>query len=330
MSRFTAHVLRGLRGEAGVPGADVITLSDLYRYVHRRMTEDGKVIPQRRFDGDGEIQIARAVAAAAPPVPSGLVVSPTRLTVTEVEPGQRPPTEYVAVRSAAGGAARFEVDTSADWLVLRPREGHFAVDFQPVGTSRRANIAVRDPVSGDIEIVRVSVEVKPAAEPAEPTGAEPAAAEPTAPTEAIPSGFETALLAELQRVGQAWLKRTLVDSPLHVHPDIPKIKATAARAAMRIPSTARLLALCDGSVTRTATVGWAVSSIGFHVRETGGEPRTMRHGEFAGQTITVAPSALLRLHAIQFEDGPPLFSEFGRNAYLLAELLTWVTEHVQG
>ena len=67
LSRFTGHLLRGIRGEAAIPGADHVTLSDLYRYVHRRMAEDGPTIPQRRFDGDGEVAIARTLVAPPPP-----------------------------------------------------------------------------------------------------------------------------------------------------------------------------------------------------------------------------------------------------------------------
>lgn len=58
-SRFTAHLLRGLRGAAAKPGAPYVTVSDLYQYLRRSMAEDGPYVPQRRFDGDGDPVVAR-------------------------------------------------------------------------------------------------------------------------------------------------------------------------------------------------------------------------------------------------------------------------------
>ncbi|MFI5898503.1 caspase family protein [Actinoplanes sp. NPDC051513] len=59
-SRFTAYLLRGLEGAAARPGAQYVTVSDLYHYLRRRMAEDGPLVPQRRFDGDGDPALARA------------------------------------------------------------------------------------------------------------------------------------------------------------------------------------------------------------------------------------------------------------------------------
>jgi hypothetical protein len=58
-SRFTAHLLRGLEGAAAAPGSPYVTISDLYQYVRRKMSEDGPFVPQRRFDGDGDPALVR-------------------------------------------------------------------------------------------------------------------------------------------------------------------------------------------------------------------------------------------------------------------------------
>jgi Caspase domain len=58
-SRFTAHLLRGLEGAAAEPGAQYVTVSNLYQYLCRRMAAEGPFVPQRRFDGDGDPALAR-------------------------------------------------------------------------------------------------------------------------------------------------------------------------------------------------------------------------------------------------------------------------------
>lgn len=59
-SYFTQHLVDGLLGAAADRDEDgFVDFSDLYSYVDRQLREDGKQIPQRRVDGDGDLPLAR-------------------------------------------------------------------------------------------------------------------------------------------------------------------------------------------------------------------------------------------------------------------------------
>jgi Caspase domain len=59
-SVFTQHLVDGLVYAAPDQDGDgYVTFSDLYAYVDRRLREDGKQIPQRRVDGDGDLPLAK-------------------------------------------------------------------------------------------------------------------------------------------------------------------------------------------------------------------------------------------------------------------------------
>ncbi|MGE5828499.1 MAG: caspase family protein [Micromonosporaceae bacterium] len=190
LSRFTGHLLRGLRGGAASAGADTITLSDLYRYVHRQMTSDGPVIPQQRFDGDGEVAIARLAAVlAAPGHPAEpqaptLFVSEPFIDVGEVWAGDLLPVERVTVtaRGAGGAAAAWTASAEADWVRVATDGALLLITVAPREGATRANVTVRNEVTGETRTVRVSARLRPATPPPpEPaSSAEPAAA-PGAP-----------------------------------------------------------------------------------------------------------------------------------------------------
>jgi hypothetical protein len=85
-SFFTQHLVEGLREATDHDDDGYISFSDLYTYVDRRLRDDGKQIPQRRVDADGDLALARrrrstlvpmataeptaAPAVAAPDVPA--------------------------------------------------------------------------------------------------------------------------------------------------------------------------------------------------------------------------------------------------------------------
>lgn len=84
-SRFTAHLLRGLLGAAARPGSAYVTVSDLYRFVRRSMADEGPLVPQRRFYGDGDPPLARTGArtdAHRPPdgISAGAIASRDEIT----------------------------------------------------------------------------------------------------------------------------------------------------------------------------------------------------------------------------------------------------------
>lgn len=58
-SFFTQHLVEGLLYAADQDGDGYVSFSNLYAYVDRSLREDGKQIPQRRVDGDGDLRLAR-------------------------------------------------------------------------------------------------------------------------------------------------------------------------------------------------------------------------------------------------------------------------------
>ncbi|GAA4469672.1 hypothetical protein GCM10023170_085350 [Phytohabitans houttuyneae] len=159
LSRFTAHLLHGIRGAAGIPDADHISVSDLYRYVHRQMTVEGPVIPQRRFDGDGDILIARRPVAVGrrPHTASGFRLSAYRIDITDVRPDETLPPEHIEVH----GTSNWLAECAADWISIDSSNTSFVVTLAPRVGSNRANINVREIRSGEIHTVRISVRVNP-------------------------------------------------------------------------------------------------------------------------------------------------------------------------
>jgi hypothetical protein len=63
-SFFTQHVVEALLHAPDQDGDGYVSFSDLYTYVDRCLREDGKQIPQRRVDGDGDLHLAKRPPAA--------------------------------------------------------------------------------------------------------------------------------------------------------------------------------------------------------------------------------------------------------------------------
>jgi hypothetical protein len=65
-SYFTQHLVEGLvTAAADNDGDGFVGFSDVYNYVDRRLREDGKQIPQRRVDGDGDLRLAKRLRPSA-------------------------------------------------------------------------------------------------------------------------------------------------------------------------------------------------------------------------------------------------------------------------
>jgi len=188
LSRFTGHLLRGLRGEARPVGSEHITLSDLYRYVHRRMSEEGPILPQRRFDGEGDIPLARTFAPI-PAVTGGLLVSEALIDVGDVRPGERLPTErvYVTATGPDGSPAPWRAETSADWVTLRPAGAYLEVDLAPGVDTGRANIIVHNDRTGEARTIRIIARLSDGPAPTAPA---PVLAPAPVPVSAPPAAVD--------------------------------------------------------------------------------------------------------------------------------------------
>jgi len=80
-SYFTQHLVDGLLGAAADRDRDgYVDFSDVYAYVDRRLREEGKQIPQRRVDGDGDLRLAKRTTHSP------------ELPAAGPEPGQKIPT----------------------------------------------------------------------------------------------------------------------------------------------------------------------------------------------------------------------------------------------
>jgi Caspase domain len=89
-SFFTQHLVEGLREATDQDDDGYISFSDLYTYVDRRLRDDGKQIPQRRVDADGDLALARRRQSAPVPVAAADPTAAPAVVVPDV-PGAPPP-----------------------------------------------------------------------------------------------------------------------------------------------------------------------------------------------------------------------------------------------
>jgi hypothetical protein len=190
-SLFTYHLTEGLvRGAEDHDGDGVVNLSELYDYVHAALIAEGRQVPQKRFEGDGDVPVAlRAVAPDHPQVdlvapatvPPILDLSDTVVDLGDVEADEVLPPERIAVINRGGGTLEWTVESSAGWVEAVAEATGVVLHLRPPPGPNRANVYVRDRLTGELKTIRVSVRVRPAPLPA----TAPVASDP--PAEAIPA-----------------------------------------------------------------------------------------------------------------------------------------------
>lgn len=174
-SMFTHHLVRGMLGGATDHNDDgLVNLDELYHYVHYRLTEESRQIPERSFAGSGDVPIARQTSITtsttvvdpsdAEPI---LDVSPTEIKLEEVGPDEELPPELVSVINRGGGQLTWSVECRAVWVALEVDENDLLLRLRPPrpGTNR-ANVTIRDNRTGLTKTVRVIVRVVSPAAPA--------------------------------------------------------------------------------------------------------------------------------------------------------------------
>lgn len=184
-SLFTEHLVEGLLGGAKDSNGDgLIDLHEIYDYVKKRLAETSKQIPHSRFDGDGDISLARikqpspAIAIAADPVkarhaaeaPFGL--SESAITLRDVDPDERLRPEIVEVCRFSDDDIDISAEALDDWLDVEVKGDRLAVTLRPREGNNRGKVIVRDRLSGSVQTLRVdafvrsrAVKTAPAAEP---------------------------------------------------------------------------------------------------------------------------------------------------------------------
>lgn len=65
-SFFTTVLVEGIRCADDSDNDGLVTLDDLYSYIHRRLRTSGKQVPHKRFSGDGSPPISRRTVRKAP------------------------------------------------------------------------------------------------------------------------------------------------------------------------------------------------------------------------------------------------------------------------
>jgi Caspase domain len=216
-SLFTHHLAEGIRsGAVDHDGDGIVTLSELYDYVRTALANEGRQVPQKRFEGDGDVALARRVADHVPadlvdPASSApiLDLSDTAIHLGEVGSDEHLPPERIAVINRGGGTLDWTAESSARWVEPVAEGGAVVLHLDPRPGPNRANVYVRE-TGGALKTIRVSVRVRePAgrqdevtgpADPVKPpspreessvrpsplpTGAEPAVAEPAVAEPAV-------------------------------------------------------------------------------------------------------------------------------------------------
>jgi hypothetical protein len=174
-SLFTHHLVEGLTHGAQDRDRDgIVTLSELYDYVHGALAASGRQVPQKRFEGDGDVGLALRSVIGAGPAPTGLVepalsapvldLSETTIDLGEIGHGEKLPPERVAVINRGGGTLDWTAESSADWVQPVAGPGSLTLQLHPRPGHNRANVYVTD-ASGAVKTLRVTVRVR------EPQGA---------------------------------------------------------------------------------------------------------------------------------------------------------------
>ena len=296
VSRFTGHLLRGLRGEAGLTGSDHVLLADLYRYVHRRMTADGPVIPQQRFDGDGEIAIARLLRAPTPapePPPSPslspppslplspeveatLFVSEAFIDVGEVWAGDVLPVEQVTVtaRRPDGNLAPWTATTEADWVRVTTEGARLQLRVTPREGATRANVIVCNTTTGETRTIRVAARLRP---PAPTPSATPAPAPTSAPApNSAPAPTPAPEAAGLRPDEIEHMRATFPRAFRQRPPDDLRQQVSAAFDANWPPNRLEPMVSMALAATRDLTLQGESSKADRTAREVGGIPPNER------------------------------------------------------
>jgi hypothetical protein len=297
-SMFTHHVVEGMLGAAPDQDGDgLVGINDLYGYVHGRLAAERRQLPQRSFAGTGDVPVARRpvaapeVPAAAPPEPEPLLdVSEAVITLEGVDVDEVLPPERVAVLNRGGGELRWSADCVADWVTLE-RDGHgVLLHLRPRPGTNRANVHVRDEVSGMVRTVRLIVRTTgPGATPAAAPEAPPAPEIAEVPIASVPVASPD--------VGEPTAGELIADEPAGPGPVVEPAPARSLDRWFIAAMVAALVAGLDLAVS-------GVRFIGDVDKATAGDQVFVRHLDYGpgigisvmgGVALAVAAGALIGL-----------------------------------
>jgi uncharacterized caspase-like protein len=146
-SHFTQHLVDGLTHAAEDKDGDgFVSFSDLYAFVDRQLRSEGKQIPQRRVDGDGDLRMARRTRTAS--------TDGSRTAIAPAAPGASPePPRSRPARTRAllvGGALGMIVVVVAAVLLATRGAGAFGDDAPGTHTADGPwRLVLRDTFQGN-------------------------------------------------------------------------------------------------------------------------------------------------------------------------------------
>ena len=172
-SLFTHHLVEGLRhGALDGDGDGIVDLSELYDYVHGELGTGGKPVPQKRFEGDGDVPIALRVPRLAIPDPPVVLAREPELDLSDnvidlgtVVEGEPLPPERVSVVNRGGGTLEWTVESGSPWVRAVRSGNDILLEPAPTRGSSRANVHVRDLRTGAVRTLRIMVRVTAPAPP---------------------------------------------------------------------------------------------------------------------------------------------------------------------
>jgi hypothetical protein len=161
-SVFTAALAVSLRREVADGDSDgFVDLDDVYKYVRERMSREKKGIPHRRFDGTGDVAIARRSIPSEEPVPSPvpqpkLDVAPAALDFGDVSFAEELQPQRVWVINRGGGTLEWSAECREPWVrVEKDADGAMLHVRSPVG--RHHTDVVFRATTGETKSVDVQV-----------------------------------------------------------------------------------------------------------------------------------------------------------------------------
>lgn len=194
-SLFTHHLAKGIvEGAQDHDGDGIVTLSELYDYVRSALADEGRQVPQKRFEGDGDVALARRTVDHVDHMPADLVdpaasapvldLSETAIHLGDVGRDERLPPERIAVINRGGGTLDWTAESSASWVEPEAQGSAVVLHLHPRPGPNRANIYVRE-AGGALKTIRVSVRVRELA-PSAATETKGRSNETTEPNEPMP------------------------------------------------------------------------------------------------------------------------------------------------
>jgi hypothetical protein len=172
-SLFTSHLVDAMLGKAADRDGDgFIDLGEVFAYVQSAL-RDQQQSPQKRFDGDRDLVIARSPVTPATREGSGvredhvperlrpvLALSETVIDLRDVSPDEVLPDERVAVYNLGEGTLDWVAQTDADWFDLVTDQEGIVLQLHPRPGQNRGKVLVRERSTGAVHSVRVTVSVR--------------------------------------------------------------------------------------------------------------------------------------------------------------------------